>query len=100
MKVPEVQDKVVENLHPLRYKNLLPSGYEPLEPVLELRREVINKRTASAIIFNTTRYLESSSLSWLQQELEILVYPLGLLHVTASVSGSTLVEEDMSCIEW
>ncbi|VVB04613.1 unnamed protein product [Arabis nemorensis] len=96
---PQVQDKVVEKLHPLRYKHLRPSGFGPLEPLLEFRREVVNKRTASAVIVNTTNCLESSSLSWLQQELGIPVYPLGPLHITASTNSSFLVE-DRSCIEW
>ncbi|CAH8267668.1 unnamed protein product [Arabidopsis lyrata] len=100
MEDPELRDKVVDNLHPLRYKDLLPSDFGPLEPVLEFRREVVNKRTASALILNTTRCLESLSLSWLQQELGIRVYSLGPLHITASAPGSSLVEEDMSCIEW
>ncbi|KAF3520949.1 hypothetical protein DY000_02058997 [Brassica cretica] len=55
--------------------------------------------TASGIILNTARCLESSSLSWLQQKLGIPVYPLGPLHITAS-TNSSLLEEDMSCIEW
>ncbi|CAH8357112.1 unnamed protein product [Eruca vesicaria subsp. sativa] len=91
----EMQEKVVGNLHPLKYKDLLPSGFGPMEPVLKIRREVVNKRTASAVIFNTTSCLESLSVSWLKQELGIEVYALGPLHVTAS-----LLEEDKGCIEW
>ncbi|KAL0885512.1 hypothetical protein Bca101_009495 [Brassica carinata] len=94
MKDHEKQEKVVENLYPLRYKDLLPSGFGPVEPVLKIRREVFNKRTASAVIFNTTSCLESLSVSWLKQELGIEVYALGPLHITASL------EEDKGCIEW
>ncbi|CAF2085557.1 unnamed protein product [Brassica napus] len=96
---PEVQDKVVENLDPLRYKNLPISGMGPLDRFLDICREVFNKRTASAVIINTASCLESSSLSWLQQELNIPVFPLGPLHITAS-ANSSLLEEDRSCIEW
>lgn len=96
---PEVQDKVVENLHPLKYKNLPISGMGPLDRFLEICREVFNKRTASGLIINTTSCLESSSLSWLQQELNIPVFSLGPLHITAS-ANSSLLEEDRSCIEW
>ncbi|CAN6984629.1 unnamed protein product [Brassica oleracea var. botrytis] len=96
---PEVQDKVVENLDPLRYKNLPISGMGPLDRFLEICREVFNKRTASAVIINTASCLESSSLSWLKQELNIPVFPLGPLHITAS-ANSSLLEEDRSCIEW
>jgi hypothetical protein len=97
---PEKQDKVLEGLHPLRYKDLPTSGFGPLEPLLEMCREVVNKRTASAVIINTASCLESLSLSWLQQELGIPVYPLGPLHITASSPGPSLLQEDMSCIEW
>ncbi|CAL9247395.1 unnamed protein product [Arabidopsis halleri] len=99
MEDPEVQNKVVENLHPLKYKDLPTSGMGPLERFLEICSEVVNKRTASAIIINTSSCLESLSLSWLQQELRIPVYPLGPLHITASATSS-LLEEDRSCIEW
>ncbi|CAH8337359.1 unnamed protein product [Eruca vesicaria subsp. sativa] len=96
---PELKEKVVENLYPLRYKHLLPTGLGPLEPVMELRREIVNKRTASAFIVNTSSCLENSSLSWLQQELKIPVYPLGPVHISAS-APSSLLKEDRSCIEW
>ena len=96
---PEVQNMVVENLHPLKYKDLPTSGMGPLERFLEICAEVVNKRTASAVIINTSSCLESSSLSWLKQELSIPVYPLGPLHITTSANFS-LLEEDRSCIEW
>jgi len=94
-----MQDKVVENLYPLRYKDLPTSGMGPLDRFFELCREVANKRTASAVIINTVSCLESSSLSWLEQKVGISVYPLGPLHMTDS-SPSSLLEEDRSCIEW
>ncbi|KAG7633512.1 UDP-glucuronosyl/UDP-glucosyltransferase [Arabidopsis suecica] len=99
MEDPEVQNKVVENLHPLKYKDLPTSGMGPLERFLEICAEVVNKRTASAVIINTSSCLESSSLSWLKQELSIPVYPLGPLHITTSANFS-LLEEDRNCIEW
>ncbi|CAH8267674.1 unnamed protein product [Arabidopsis lyrata] len=100
MEDPEMQDEVLEGLHPLRYKDLPTSGFGPLEPLLEMCREVVNKRTASAIIINTASCLESLTLSWMQQELGIPVYPLGPLHITASFPGPSLLEEDRSCVEW
>ncbi|KAF8118295.1 hypothetical protein N665_0005s0062 [Sinapis alba] len=99
MKDQEKQEKVVEDLYPLRYKDLLPSGFGPVETVLKIRLEVVNKRTASAVIFNTASCLESLSVSWLKQELGIEVYALGPLHVTAS-PPSGLLEGDKGCIEW
>ncbi|CAH8356545.1 unnamed protein product [Eruca vesicaria subsp. sativa] len=99
MEDPEMQDLVVEDLHPLTYKDLPTSGMGPLDRYLELCREIFNRGTASGIIINTVSCLESSSLSWLQQELGIPVYPLGPLHITVS-ANSSLLKEDMSCIEW
>ncbi|KAL1188024.1 UDP-glycosyltransferase 76E6 [Cardamine amara subsp. amara] len=95
----DVQDKVVQNLHPLRYKDLPTSGMGPLDRFFELCREVVNKRTASTIIINTVSCLESSSLLWLEQELGFPMYHIGPLHITASPPCS-LLEEDRSCIEW
>ncbi|CAH8267672.1 unnamed protein product [Arabidopsis lyrata] len=99
MEDPEVQEKLVENLHPLRYKDLPTSGVGPLDRLFELCREIVNKRTASAVIINTVKCLESSPLTRLQHELGIPVYALGPLHITVS-AASGLLEEDRSCIEW
>ncbi|XP_010514997.2 PREDICTED: UDP-glycosyltransferase 76E4-like [Camelina sativa] len=100
MKDPELPNKVVEDLHPLTYKDLPTSGFGPLERYLELTREVVNNRTASAVIINTVTCLESSSLTRLQQEIRIPVYPLGPLYIRASSAGPSLKEEDRSCMEW
>ncbi|CAA7032190.1 unnamed protein product [Microthlaspi erraticum] len=86
-------------LHPLRYKDLPTSEFGPLESVLKLYSEVVNIRTSSAVIINSASCLESSSLAWLQQELQVPVYSIGPLHLAASASSS-LVEEDRSCIQW
>ncbi|EOA25555.1 hypothetical protein CARUB_v10018900mg [Capsella rubella] len=96
---PGMQEKVVENLYPLRYKDLPISGMGPLEHVFELCREVANKRTASAVIINTVSCLESSSLSWMEQKLGIPIYDIGPLHMTAPPPSSVL-EENTRCIEW
>ncbi|KAL1222094.1 UDP-glycosyltransferase 76E5 [Cardamine amara subsp. amara] len=99
MEDPKLQNELVENLHPLRYKDLPTSGFGPLRRFLELCKEVVNKRTASAVIIDTTSCLESSSLTRLQQELKIPVYQLGPLRLTAPENFS-LLDEDKSCIEW
>ncbi|CAA7013137.1 unnamed protein product [Microthlaspi erraticum] len=95
----DVQDKVVKKLHLLRFKDLSVSGLGPLDRVLELFNEMVNKKTAFAVIINTVSCLEDSSLSWLEQEFGIPVYPLGPFHITGSMPSS-LVEEDRTCIEW
>ncbi|ESQ35380.1 hypothetical protein EUTSA_v10007597mg [Eutrema salsugineum] len=99
IKDPELQDKVFPGLHPLRYKDLPTSAFGPLESLLKLYSEVVNTRTASAVIVNSVSCLESSSLTWLQRELQVPVYPIGPLHIAAS-APSSLLEEDRSCIEW
>ncbi|KAL1208507.1 UDP-glycosyltransferase 76E1 [Cardamine amara subsp. amara] len=100
MKDPETQDKVFPGLHPLRYKDLPISAFGPLESVIKLYSKAVNIRTASAVIINSASYLESSSLAWLQRELQVPVYPIGPLHIAASAPCSSLLEEDRSCIEW
>ncbi|CAH8280246.1 unnamed protein product [Arabidopsis lyrata] len=99
MKDPETQDKVFPGLHPLRYKDLPTSAFGPLGSTLKVYSETVNTRTASAVIINSASCLESSSLAWLQQQLQVPVFPIGPLHITAS-APSSLLEEDRSCIEW
>ncbi|CAA7036708.1 unnamed protein product [Microthlaspi erraticum] len=94
------QDELVPEFHPLRYKDFPVSCWATLESILELYRNTVDERAASAVIINTASCLESSSLSWLQQErLVIPVYPIGPLHIVASAPTS-LLEENKSCIEW
>ncbi|EFH53757.1 hypothetical protein ARALYDRAFT_347751 [Arabidopsis lyrata subsp. lyrata] len=69
------------------------------ESTMELYRNTVDKRTASSVIINTASCLESASLSFLQKQLEIPVYPIGPLHMVASASTS-LLEENKSCMEW
>ncbi|KAG7606667.1 UDP-glucuronosyl/UDP-glucosyltransferase [Arabidopsis thaliana x Arabidopsis arenosa] len=99
MKDPKVSDKEFPGLHPLRYKDLPTSAFGPLESILKVYSETVNIRTASAVIINSTSCLESSSLAWLQKQLQVPVYPIGPLHIAAS-APSSLLEEDRSCLEW
>lgn len=85
--------------HPLRYKDFPDSRRASLESITELYRNAVNKRTASSVIINTASCLESSSLSCLQESLDIPVYTIGPLHMVASAPTS-LLEENTSCIEW
>ncbi|XP_024009698.1 UDP-glycosyltransferase 76E11 [Eutrema salsugineum] len=93
------KEELVPEFHPLRYKDFPVSRWASLESIMELYRNTVDKRTASFVIINTASCLESLSLSWLQQKLEIPVYPIGPLHMMASAPTS-LLEENMSCIEW
>lgn len=95
----EKQDELVPQFHPLRYKDFPDSRRASLESITELYRNAVNKRTASSVIINTASCLESSSLSCLQESLDIPVYTIGPLHMVASAPTS-LLEENTSCIEW
>ncbi|CAG7888643.1 hypothetical protein BRARA_A02427 [Brassica rapa] len=95
----EEQNELVPEFHPLRYKDFPVSRWASLESIMEIYRNTVDKRTASSVIINTTSCLENSSLLWLQQRLEIPVYPVGPLHMVASAPTS-LLEENKSCIEW
>ncbi|CAH8280247.1 unnamed protein product [Arabidopsis lyrata] len=99
MKDPETQDKVFPGMDPLRYKDLPTSAFGPLESIIKLYNNAVNIQTASAVIINSASCLESSSLARLQRELQVLVYPIGPLHIAAS-APSSLLEEDRSCVEW
>lgn len=93
------QDELVPEFHPLRYKDFPVSRFASLESTMELYRNTVDKRTASSVIINTATCLESSSLTFLQQRLEIPVYPIGPVHMVASAPTS-LLEENKNCIEW
>ncbi|KAL0864045.1 hypothetical protein Bca101_043163 [Brassica carinata] len=93
------ENELVPGIHPLRYKDLPTSKFAPLEKILELYRHTIDKQAASCVVINTASCLESSSLSCLQQQLDIPIYPIGPLHMVASAPTS-LLEENKSCIEW
>jgi len=94
------QNELVPEFHPLRCKDFPVSHWASLESMMELYRNTVDKRTASSVIINTASCLESSSLSFLQQQqLQIPVYPIGPLHMVASAPTS-LLEENKSCIEW
>ena len=57
--------------------------------------------TYSAIIWNTTKCLEESTLEKIQGQSQVPIFPIGPLHmiVPASISNS-LIKEDKNCISW
>ncbi|XP_010426106.1 PREDICTED: UDP-glycosyltransferase 76E12-like [Camelina sativa] len=98
----ELQEELVPEFYPLRYKDFPVSRSASLESIMEFYRNTVDQRTASSVIINTASCLESSSLSFLQQQqqqLKIPLYPIGPLHMVASVPTS-LLEENNTCIEW
>jgi len=94
------EEELVPKLHPLRYKDLPTSAFAPVEASVEVFKSSCDKGTASAMIINTVRCLEISSLEWLQQELKIPIYPIGPLHMVSSAPPTSLLDENESCIDW
>lgn len=94
------EEELVPELHPMRYKDLPTSAFAPVEVTAEVFKNICDMGTTSAMIINTVRCLEISSLEWLQQELKIPVYPVGPLHMVDSAPPTSLLEENESCIEW
>ncbi|KAG7611066.1 UDP-glucuronosyl/UDP-glucosyltransferase [Arabidopsis suecica] len=94
------EEELVPELHPLRYKDLPTSAFAPVEASVEVFKSSCDKGTASAMIINTVRCLEISSLEWLQQELKIPIYPIGPLHMVSSAPPTSLLDENESCIDW
>ncbi|XP_019099667.1 PREDICTED: UDP-glycosyltransferase 76E11-like [Camelina sativa] len=84
------QDELVPEFHPLRYKDFPVSRFASLESTMELYTNSVDKRTASTVIINTASCLESSSLSFLQKQLEIPVYPIGFVTVKLNESNYLL----------
>ncbi|XP_010448031.1 PREDICTED: UDP-glycosyltransferase 76E7-like [Camelina sativa] len=98
------EEELVPDLHPIRYKDLptifFASAECSVESSVELFKNSCYKGTASSVIINTARCLEMSSLERLQEELEIPVYPIGPLHMAVTAPPTSLLEENVSCIEW
>ncbi|EOA24183.1 hypothetical protein CARUB_v10017421mg [Capsella rubella] len=94
------EEELVPELNPIRYKDLPTSVFASVECSVELFKNTCYKGTASSMIINTVRCLEMLSVEWLQQELEIPVFPIGPLHMVVTAPRTSLLEENESCIEW
>ncbi|KAK3001194.1 hypothetical protein RJ639_021816 [Escallonia herrerae] len=89
----------VPDLYPLRFKDL-PFSTLTLEKSLQLITITGDIRTSSAIIWNTTDYLDPSSISKLQEHYHVPFFSIGPLHKLAPASSTSLLKEDTSCIAW
>ncbi|KAL9415889.1 hypothetical protein AB3S75_039146 [Citrus x aurantiifolia] len=90
----------VPRLQPLRFKDLPFSQFGLPENFLQLIPKIYNVRTSKAVIWNTMNCIEQSSLSQLQQQCNIPIFPVGPLHKFAPSSPGSLLKEDTSCISW
>ncbi|XP_059430989.1 UDP-glycosyltransferase 76E2-like [Corylus avellana] len=94
-----LQDPVPE-LYPLRFKDLPIPTFGKVDKFLQMLSKGSNIETSSGIIYNTTYYLENSSLAKMQQRCQVPIFSIGPMHKIASASSSSLLEEDSSCLAW
>lgn len=96
-------DLPVKELPPLRLRDLFytsPSHQEAMRRTFARVVEAVNK--SSGLVMNTFDALETAEVQMIREELNIpLVLAAGPLHKLSSKSiGSSLLEQDFSCIEW
>ncbi|CAM0907592.1 unnamed protein product [Alopecurus aequalis] len=94
---------LVKELPPLRVKDMFlssSSNHEMLRICLANATETV--RNSSGLVINTFDALETAELDRIRGELDIpVVLATGPLHkISARSTGSSLLREDRSCIEW
>ncbi|KAK2642180.1 hypothetical protein Ddye_023943 [Dipteronia dyeriana] len=90
----------VPRLHPYRFKDLPISKFGIYENYFQLIIKSYNKRTSSAVVWNTVNCLEQSLLAQIQQQYQVPIFPIGPLHKLSPASSSSLFMEDTNCITW
>ncbi|CAN6692833.1 unnamed protein product [Malus baccata var. baccata] len=99
-----IQDSMMLELVPglqlLRFEDLPISNFGGLDDLLQLIAKTHDSRSSSVVIWNTMDCLEQSSLTQLQNEYQIPLFPIGLLHKTAPSPSISLLKEDQSCMSW
>ncbi|TVU39943.1 hypothetical protein EJB05_13387, partial [Eragrostis curvula] len=93
----------VKELPPLRVRDLVYSGRSNHEMLCELiARATETVRKSAGLLINTFDALEARELQRINDELDTtLVLPIGPLHkLTSKSTGSSLLNQDYSCIEW
>ncbi|XP_044984052.1 DIMBOA UDP-glucosyltransferase BX9-like [Hordeum vulgare subsp. vulgare] len=93
----------VKELPPLRVRDLFvtsSSDHEMVRKVLSRASETV--RNSSGLVVNTFDALEAAELDRIRRELDVpVVLAAGPLHKLSSRStGSSLLREDRSCMEW
>jgi UDP:flavonoid glycosyltransferase YjiC (YdhE family) len=92
-------EEFVPGLHHLRFKDL-PLHKTDFDDMIEIISIIRNLKSVSAILYNTTEHLESSSLTEIHKYDQIPYFPIGPLHKMAPSSSTSLLEEDSSCKIW
>ncbi|GJY82913.1 UDP-glycosyltransferase 76H1-like protein [Tanacetum coccineum] len=91
--------KLVPELHPLRFKDLPfnNTSTELFKDMLALAERI---RTPSAIIWNTIDFLEHSVLTQLRKHYKIPIFDIGPLNEMARCPSTSFLKEDINCISW
>jgi hypothetical protein len=104
MYIPESQLYTpVEELPPLRVKDLFFSSSNNHEMVRQvLARATESVRNSHGLVINTFEALETAELDRIRGELDVaVVIAAGPLHkLSTRGTGSSLLQQDRSCIEW
>jgi hypothetical protein len=97
----------VKELPPLRVKDLFYGTGSHQEPTRETVTRSVEEavKNSAGLVINTSSALEAADLERIRDELNLpLVIAAGPLHKLSSRStaagGSSLLEQDLSCIEW
>ncbi|OMO91146.1 UDP-glucuronosyl/UDP-glucosyltransferase [Corchorus olitorius] len=75
-----MSENLVSELHPLRFKDLPVSKFGTPDHFLQLISNISQTRTSSAVIWNTSDVLEQSSLTKIQTQCSVPIFPIGPLH--------------------
>ncbi|XP_076957717.1 UDP-glycosyltransferase 76H1-like [Bidens hawaiensis] len=91
--------EIVQELHPLRYKDL-PFINLPIQHALEVINMIIPKTPPVAILWNTLEFLEPSALAQIRDHYKVPIFTVGPLHKIIPAPSTSFYEEDTSCISW
>lgn len=102
MKSDSQLEKRVEELPPLKVKDLPVVNTDDPEAFYEVVAGLVNETKASSgVIWNSYEDLEQSALVTLRQEFPIPIFPIGPFHKYSSASSSSsLLTQDQSSISW
>ncbi|PRQ34282.1 putative hexosyltransferase [Rosa chinensis] len=92
--------ELVPGLEPLRFKDLTITYFRNWDDLLQHIAKALDRRSSSAMIWNSMDCLEQSTLKKIQQEYQLPLFPIGPLNKTVPAISISLLKEDQSCIPW
>ncbi|CAI9091596.1 OLC1v1026667C1 [Oldenlandia corymbosa var. corymbosa] len=95
-------EESIEELPPLRIKDLPAASSPDLELMVELVSDMVEETKASSgLIWNSFEELEQPALEEMRQLFSIPIFPIGPFHKYSSLASSTcLISKDRNCIPW